>query len=164
VLVLNATYEPINVCSVRRATVLLLKEKAVLLEHASWELRSEHVTVPRPVVIRLTAYVRVPRDTHRRKITRRAVFARDRWTCQYCGSRSNLTVDHVVPRSKGGLSSWENIVASCAPCNRRKGDRLLRQADMRLRSQPRTPQPEVFIHVASPTIPPAWRQYLPEAA
>jgi 5-methylcytosine-specific restriction endonuclease McrA len=164
VLVLNATYEPINVCSVRRATVLLLKEKAVLLEHASWELRAEHVTVPRPVVIRLIAYVRIPRDTHRRKITRRAVFARDRWTCQYCGSRSNLTVDHVVPRSKGGVSSWENIVASCAPCNRRKGDRLLRQADMRLLSQPRTPQPEVFIHVASPTIPPAWRQYLPAAA
>jgi 5-methylcytosine-specific restriction endonuclease McrA len=164
VLVLNATFEPINVCSVRRATVLLLKERAELLEHASWELRAEHVTVPRPIVIRLVSYVRIPRDTHRRKITRRAVFARDRWTCQYCGSRSNLTVDHVVPRSKGGLSSWENIVASCAPCNRRKGDRLLRQVDMRLQRQPRTPQPEVFIHVASPTIPPAWRQYLPEAA
>ena len=78
--------------------------------------------MPRPVVIRLVTYVRVPRDTHRRKITRRAVFARDNWTCQYCGSRGQLTVDHVIPRSKGGDSSWENIVASCAPCNRRKGD------------------------------------------
>ncbi len=124
VLVLNATYEPINVCSVRRAVVLLLKEKAELLERGRWELHSESSTVARPVVIRLVSYVRVPRDAHRRKITRRAVFARDGWTCQYCGSRSNLTVDHVIPRSKGGNSSWENIVASCAPCNRRKGDRL----------------------------------------
>ena len=90
-------------------------------------------------MIRLVTYVRIPRDTHRRKITRRAVFARDNWTCQYCGSRSNLTVDHVIPRSKGGGSSWDNIVASCAPCNRRKGDALPRQVGMRLRKQPRTP-------------------------
>jgi 5-methylcytosine-specific restriction endonuclease McrA len=114
-------------------------------------------------VIRLVSYVRVPRDTHRRKITRRAVFARDDWTCQYCGARSNLTVDHVIPRSKGGASSWENIVASCAPCNLRKGSALPRQAGMRLQRQPRTPSPHVFIHVASPTIPAAWRQYLAAA-
>jgi 5-methylcytosine-specific restriction endonuclease McrA len=160
VLVLNATYEPINVCTVRRAIVLLLKEKAEVIEHAGWELRSASRTISRPVVIRLITYVRVPRDTHRRKITRRAVFARDGWTCQYCGSRSNLTVDHVVPKSKGGTSSWENIVASCAPCNRRKGDALPRQVGMRLLRPPRSPSPTVFIHVASPTIPSAWRQYL----
>jgi len=120
--------------------------------------------MPRPVVIRLVTYVKVPRDTHRRKITRRAVFARDGWTCQYCGSRSNLTVDHVIPRSKGGPSSWENIVASCAPCNRRKGDALLRQVGMSLRRKPRRPHAHVFIHVASPSIPAAWRAYLPDAA
>ncbi|HVE67284.1 MAG TPA: HNH endonuclease [Solirubrobacteraceae bacterium] len=164
VLVLNATYEPINVTTVRRAAVLLLKEKAEIVEHANWELRSENLTLPRPVVIRLVSFVRVPRDTHRRKITRRAVFARDRWTCQYCGSRGNLTVDHVVPRSKGGPSSWDNIVASCAPCNRRKGDQLLRQAGMKLHRQPRSPGPQIFIHVASPTIPTAWKAYLPQAA
>jgi 5-methylcytosine-specific restriction endonuclease McrA len=164
VLVLNATFEPINVCSVRRAAILLLKSKAELLEHATWELRSEHTAMPRPVVIRLVSYVKVPRDTHRRKITRRAVFARDGWTCQYCGSRSSLTVDHVVPRSKGGSSSWDNIVASCAPCNRRKGDLLPRQVGMKLLRRPRTPGPQVFIHVASPTIPDNWKQYLPEAA
>ncbi len=164
VLVLNATFEPINVCTVRRAAVLLLKDKAKVVEHASWELRSENLTLPRPVVIRLVTYVKVPRDTHRRKITRRAVFARDRWTCQYCGSRSNLTVDHVVPRSKGGGSSWENIVTSCAPCNRRKGDSLHRHVGMSLRRMPRTPNPQVFIHVASPTIPTAWRAYLAETA
>ena len=86
--------------------------------------------------------------------------ARDNWTCQYCGSRSNLTVDHVIPRSKGGTSGWDNIVASCAPCNRRKGDALPRQVGMRLLKQPRIPNPGVFIHVASPTIPTAWLQYL----
>ncbi len=164
VLVLNATYEPINVCTVRRAVVLLLKEKAEVLERASWELRGEHTSVPRPMVIRLRTYVRVPRDTHRRKITRRAVFARDGWACQYCGTRGSLTVDHVIPRSKGGPSSWDNIVASCAPCNRRKADLLPRQVGMALRRAPRTPGPQVFIQVASPTIPAAWRQYLPEAA
>src|SRR5450759_4217679 len=95
VLVLNATFEPINVCTVRRAVVLLLKEKAEILEHADWELHSATRSISRPVVIRLVSYVRIPRDTHRRKITRRAVFARDDWTCQYCGSRSTLTVDHA---------------------------------------------------------------------
>jgi 5-methylcytosine-specific restriction endonuclease McrA len=164
VLVLNATYEPINVCTVRRAVVLLLKEKAEVVEHNEWQLHSANSTVARPVVIRLVSYVRIPRDTHRRKITRRAVFARDDWTCQYCGSRSNLTVDHVVPRSKGGPSSWENIVASCAPCNRRKGDHLPERAGMHPRRKPAAPSPHVFIHVASPTIPAAWRQWLPEAS
>ena len=159
-LVLNATYEPINVCTVRRAVVLLLKEKAEVIEHGEWQLHSASTSIARPVVIRLVTYVRIPRDTHRRKITRRAVFARDDWTCQYCGSRSSLTVDHVVPRSKGGMSSWENIVASCAPCNRRKGNSLPRQVGMRLQRQPRSPSPHVFIQVATPSIPAAWRAYL----
>jgi 5-methylcytosine-specific restriction endonuclease McrA len=149
VLVLNATYEPINVCTVRRAVVLLLKEKAELVERSEWQLHSANAEMSR-----------VPRDTHRRKITRRAVFARDDWTCQYCGARSNLTVDHVVPRSKGGPSSWDNIVASCAPCNRRKGNTLLRYSGMQLARPPGTPSPHVFIQVASPTIPAAWQTYL----
>jgi 5-methylcytosine-specific restriction endonuclease McrA len=162
VLVLNATYEPINVCTVRRAAVLLLKAKAEIVEQSEWSLRSETTTLPRSMVIRLVTYVRVPRDVHRRKITRRAVFARDGWACQYCGSRQHLTVDHVIPRSKGGGSTWENIVASCAPCNRRKGDQLPHTANMHPRQPPRAPHPQIFIHVASPTIPPAWRQWLPE--
>ena len=162
-LVLNATYEPVNVCTVRRAIVLLLKEKAEVIERADRELHSVNGSMSRPAVIRLVSYVRIPRDTHRRKITRRAVFARDNWTCQYCGARTQLTVDHVIPRSKGGGSSWDNIVASCAPCNRRKGDLLPRQANMQLAHPPRTPNPDVFIHVASPTIPAAWRQYLSQA-
>src|SRR5436305_2189675 len=156
VLVWNATYEPINVCTVRRAVVLMLKDKAEMIERAEWELHSATATIARPMVIRLVTYVRIPRDTHRRKITRRAVFARDDWTCQYCGARANLTVDHVVPRSKGGGSSWDNIVASCAPCNRRKGNSLPRQVGMKLLTLPRIPSPHVFSQVASPTIPTAW--------
>src|SRR6201985_3557089 len=91
VLVLNATYEPINVCTVRRAVVLLLKDKAEMIERAEWSLPSATSTMARPVVIRRVSYVRTPRAPHRRKIPRRAVFARDDWTSQYCGSRSNLT-------------------------------------------------------------------------
>src|SRR6202020_1221113 len=157
VLVLNATYEPINVCTVRRAVVLLLKEKAEVIEQSERQLHSANSSITRPAVIRLVTYVKVPRDSQRRKITRRAVFARDDWTCQYCGSRAQLTVDHVVPRSKGGLSTWDNIVASCAPCNRRKGNLLPRQVGMRLTKPPRTPSPTVFIQVASPSIPASWR-------
>src|SRR6201996_2501827 len=89
VLVLNATYEPINVCTVRRAVVLLLKEKAEVVEHGEFELHSATTTLARPVVIGLFTSARTPRDTPRRKTPRRAVFARDEWTCQYCGSRSN---------------------------------------------------------------------------
>jgi len=165
VLVLNATYEPIKVCTLRRAAVLLLKEKAELLEHKDGALHSEHMTMERPDVIRLINYVRIPREAHRRKITRRAVLARDLWTCQYCGSKkSGLTVDHVIPRSRGGQSVWENIVAACATCNRRKGNRLPREIEMHPRKSPRAPAPTVFIQVASPSIPPAWQQYLPAAA
>lgn len=162
---LNATYEPINVCSVRRATVLVLKARAEVIEKAGASLHSESLTLPRPVVIRLTTYVRIPRDAHRRKITRRAVFARDRWTCQYCGGvRGTLTIDHVVPRSKGGTSAWENIVTCCAPCNRRKADRMPRQAGMVPMHSPKAPHPQVFVHVASSTIHPVWEQYLAVAA
>ena len=161
VLVLNASYEPLNVCTVRRALVLILKEKAEVLEKGDGVLRSETMRLDRPEVIRLVAYVRVPRDVHRRRITRKAVLARDGWTCQYCGTeRPGLTVDHVIPRSRGGESVWENIVASCAPCNRRKGNRLPRDAGMHPRSAPKPPGPHVFIRIAAPKVPDAWEQYL----
>ena len=161
VLVLNATHEPIHVCSVRRAAVLLLKSKAVVLESGDRVLHSEHVRLERPVVIRLVTYVHVPRDVHRRKITRKAVLARDAWTCQYCGSeRPGLTVAHVIPRSRGGESVWENIVASCAPCNRRKGNRLPREIQMHPKTTPRAPGPTVFIRVAAPRPPAIWERYL----
>jgi 5-methylcytosine-specific restriction endonuclease McrA len=161
VLVLNASYEPINVCNIRRATVLVLKERAEIIERGEGALHSERLTFSRPCVIRLIRYVRIPRDVHRRKITRKAVLARDAWTCQYCGNQSTgLTVDHVIPRSRGGESVWENIVASCAPCNRKKGSMTPREAKMHPRSHPRPPGPTVFIRLASPRIPLAWEPYL----
>ena len=161
VLVLNASYEPLNVCTVRRAIVLILKEKAEVLERGDGVLRSETMRLDRPEVIRLVSFVRVPRDIHRRRITRKAVLARDGWTCQYCGAeRPALTVDHVIPRSRGGESVWENIVASCAPCNRRKGNRLPREVRMHPRNNPRPPGPTVFIRIAAPRTPAVWEQYL----
>jgi 5-methylcytosine-specific restriction endonuclease McrA len=161
VLVLNASYEPINVCTVRRAAVLVLKQRAEMIERSRGELHSEHLALERPCVIRLMRYVRIPRDVHRRKITRKAVLARDAWTCQYCGRQANgLTVDHVIPRSRGGLSVWENIVASCAPCNRKKGNRTPHEARMQPARIPKPPGPNVFIRIAAPRVPTAWEQYL----
>ena len=142
-LVLNASYEPLNVCTVRRALVLILKEKAEVLEHGDGVLRSETMRLDRPEVIRLVSFVRVPRDIHRRRITRKAVLARDGWTCQYCGTeKPGLTVDHVIPRSRGGESVWENIVASCAACNRRKGNRMPHEIRMHPRDPPAPARPD----------------------
>lgn len=165
VLVLNASYEPINVCTMRRATVLVLKERAEVIERRAGRVRAETIALERPCVIRLVRYVRIPRDVHRRKITRKAVLARDAYTCQYCGREQlGLTVDHVVPRSRGGSSAWDNIVAACAPCNRKKGNRLPTEARMKLRTSPKPPGPTVFIRIASPRVPSAWEQYLLAAA
>jgi len=164
VLVLNASYEPLNVCSVRRAHVLVWKGKAEVLESLPKALRSATDTYVWPHVIRLVQYVRVPRAIQR-KISRRALFARDGWRCVYCGTSSGrLTLDHVVPRSKGGESIWENVVTACAPCNLRKGDRLLEDSGLHLRRPPRPPAPVLFIHLATPTIPLVWQQYLPGSA
>lgn len=165
VLVLNASYEPINVCSTRRAVILVLKEKAEVLEPSAGVLRSEHSSFTRPAVIRLVTYVRVPRNAHSRRISRKAVLARDSWTCQYCGERKpSMTIDHVIPRSRGGQSVWENIVAACGSCNRRKGDRLPEEIRMHPRSRPRPPAPTIFITIASPKVPASWRPYIPETA
>jgi 5-methylcytosine-specific restriction endonuclease McrA len=165
VLVLNASYEPLNVCSLRRAHVLVWKGKAEVLEALERPLRSAAGVYPWPHVIRLRSYVHVPRAA-RRRISRRALFARDGWACAYCGrSGVRLTLDHVVPRSRGGASVWENVVASCAPCNLRKGDRLLEEAAMALRTTPRPPAPSLFIRLAAPRIPRSWLPYLePQAA
>ena len=164
VLVLNASYEPLNVCTIRRAHVLVWKGKAEVIEQLDQPLRSATTTYPWPHVIRLTTYVRVPR-TVQRKISRRALFARDGWQCVYCGTTAGrLTLDHVIPRSKGGESIWENVVTACAPCNLRKGDRSLEQVGMELRTQPRPPAPVLFIKLAAPKIPAGWSPYLPATA
>jgi 5-methylcytosine-specific restriction endonuclease McrA len=160
VLVLNASYEPLNVCTVRRAHVLLYKGKAEVVAQLDQPLRSATASFTWPHVIRLVHYVRVPRAIQR-KISRRALFARDGWRCAYCGSAGGrLTLDHVVPRSKGGESIWENVVTACAPCNLRKGDRTPEQVGMTLKTKPRPPQPVLFIKLAAPRIPQGWTPYL----
>ena len=160
VLVLNASYEPLNVTTVRRAHVLVYKGKAEVIEELGQPLHSATDTYPWPHVIRLVTYVRVPR-TAQRKISRRALFARDEWSCVYCGTTSGrLTLDHVIPRSRGGGSVWENVVTSCAPCNLRKGNRLPEEVSMKLRKEPRPPAPVLFIRLAAPKIPMTWRPYL----
>jgi 5-methylcytosine-specific restriction endonuclease McrA len=161
VLVLNASYEPLNVCSTRRAHVLVWKGKAEVVERLEEPLRTATNTYVRPHVIRLVSYVRVPQSVKRR-ISRRALFARDGWRCAYCGdSSSRLTLDHVVPRSRGGDSVWENVVTACAACNLRKADRLLEETHMRLLRAPRAPAPVLFISLALHAVPETWRQYLP---
>ena len=164
VLVLNASYEPLNVTTLRRASVLVFKGKAEVIERLEQPLRSATDTYPWPHVIRLVTYVRVSRAVQR-KISRRALFARDGWRCVYCGDRNGrLTLDHVVPRSRGGHSVWENVVTSCAPCNLRKGDRSLEQVGMVLHTSPRPPAPALFIRLAAPRIPSGWTPYLPGVA
>src|SRR5437899_12300708 len=164
VLVLNASYEPLNVCSFRRAHVLVYKGKAEVIEQLDQPLRSATGSFIWPHVIRLLHYVRVPRAIQR-KISRRALFARDGWKCAYCGTASGrLTLDHIVPRSRGGESIWENVVTACAPCNLRKGDRTLEQVGMHLHTAPRPPAPTLLIKLAAPRIPSGWTHYLPATA
>lgn len=137
VLVLNASYEPINVCSMRRAIVLILKGAARVEEPSSRLLHSPSVHLMAPSVIRLLDYIHIPYE--RKSLSRKNILLRDHNTCQYCGKASSpqeLTLDHVLPRSRGGSSGWDNLVACCRPCNNRKGDRTPEEARMRLLKRP----------------------------
>jgi 5-methylcytosine-specific restriction endonuclease McrA len=139
VLVLNSSYEPINVCAARRALVLVLKGVASAEEHASAQVHSARQSMRVPSVIRLLEYRRIPHQT--RALSRKNILLRDRNSCQYCGvvlPAGELTLDHVLPRSRGGLSTWENLVACCHSCNRRKGNHLLSELhDIKLLREPR---------------------------
>jgi 5-methylcytosine-specific restriction endonuclease McrA len=139
VLVLNASYEPINICAARRALVLVLKGVAMTEEENGNYLHSQRMAMRLPSVIRLLEYRRIPHQS--RALSRKNILLRDRNTCQYCGTvlaSGELTLDHVVPRSRGGLSTWENLVACCHPCNRRKGNALLGEINMKLLREPRS--------------------------
>lgn len=157
VLVLNATYEPLSLVSVRRALILLLREKAELVEATERMLRSANTTFPEPLVIRLTRYVRLPHRTV--PPTRTTVMLRDAYTCQYCGAtpgRHELTVDHVVPRSRGGTHTWENLVTACKPCNHRKGNRLPEEVHMSLRRKPYEPSYVALVLLSNPVAASRW--------
>lgn len=143
VLVLNHNYEPLNVCDVRRAVGMLIGGKAEIVENGRGELHSASQVVPFPSVIRLVYLIRRPRP--RVRLTRREVFRRDHYTCQYCGQKSNsLTMDHVVPRHRGGGHTWENLVSACPACNRRKGGRTPEEAHMPLLRRPFEPRPSLL--------------------
>ncbi len=162
VLVLNSTYEPLNIVPVQRAIVLLLKEKAEVVEAAQSQIRAEHLAMDWPLVIRLIAFVPLPRRLPL-PLSRRTVLARDMYTCQYCGSqpgRQELTVDHVIPRSRGGKTIWENVVAACGSCNRRKGDRTPEEAQMQLRIKPARPQFVAIVLLHESNAHTVWRKYL----
>ena len=162
VLVLNATYEPLNVIPLRRAILLLLKEKAEVVEATEARLRAEHLHMSVPSVIRLVTYVPVPPRLPL-PVSRRTVLARDNYTCQYCGSqpgKAQLTIDHVVPRSKGGGTTWDNVVAACAPCNRRKGNRTPEGANMSLMSIPGRPRYLAYVLLGERGRHDVWQKYL----
>jgi 5-methylcytosine-specific restriction endonuclease McrA len=157
-LLLNASFEPLCVVSSRRAVVLVLKDKAEILHRNGAEFHSERRNVPVPSVIRLVHFVRVPyRATA--PLSRRAVFARDNHRCQYC-DRPAENLDHVVPRSRGGPHTWENVVASCRGCNARKEDRLPSECHMHLRRTPIAPHATTSLIASAGPIDPEWQQYL----
>jgi 5-methylcytosine-specific restriction endonuclease McrA len=157
-LVLNATYEPLCVVPLRRAVVLVLAEKAVVVEAGEQVMRSQRTAIPVPTVVRLAHYVRVP--YHRQvPLTRRAVLDRDGHACAYCGSKAD-TIDHVRPRSRGGQHVWTNVVAACARCNHRKGDRLMTELGWHLAAHPKQPPATVAVVVGWAKRDPAWQRYL----
>ena len=143
VLVLNQNYEPLNVCNARRAVVLLQRGKAEVVEEGERIIRTVLRAVSIPSVIRMVYFVKRPRPVAR--LSRREVFARDGYRCQYCGHAThNLTLDHVIPRSRGGGHSWENLTSACKSCNHRKAGRTPTEARMHLRSEPRKPRPSLY--------------------
>ena len=160
-LVLNASFEPLSVVASRRALVLVISDKAVLVHESGHELRSARATFPEPSIVRLVNYVRVPHQS-RVAVTRRAVFARDGHRCQYCGAPAE-NIDHVIPRSRGGSHSWDNVVASCKRCNTAKEDRLLEETAFRLRRVPRIPRSGVWLLAASGDLREEWQPYVAPA-
>lgn len=143
VLVLNQNFEPLNVCNVRRALVLVLCGKAEVLELNHQIVHTPTISIHCPSVIRLAHLIRRPQP--RARLSRREIFIRDNYTCQYCGVRTrDLTLDHVVPRSKGGPHTWENLVSACKHCNHRKGGKTLAEARMPLARTPKEPRANVY--------------------
>ena len=163
-LVLNQSYEPLNICRVRRAVVLLYQNKAEMLENGSGFIHSTNLDLPLPSVIRLASMVKRPYQL-RRKFTRMEIFRRDHYTCQYCGKGTRqLTLDHVIPRYRGGPHTWENVVSACVPCNRHKAGRTPREARMKLANLPSQPRDNGLFYIPSyyPHIRNEWQKYLPQ--
>lgn len=169
VLLLNATFEPLCFVSLNRAIVLVLKNKAEIIEQVEGldsrlTVRAEKTSLPFPSVIRLVSYIRLPYRAHI-PLTRRSLLARDNHTCQYCGNTDrNLTLDHVVPRSRGGRTEWTNIVAACGPCNRKKGNKLSAEAHMWPRNTPTRPAFSSIVLLGQARDNAVWQRYILQTA
>lgn len=158
-LVLNAGFEPLAVVTFRRALLLVLAEKAtIILQDEASPVRSTHGDLPRPTVIVLKRYVRRP-YRNMNHVTRRGVLRRDQFKCAYCGKTAN-TIDHVIPRSRGGINSWENLVAACLTCNSRKADKTLSQLGWQLLITPRRPRVGGHLVSGLDHVDASWDQYL----
>lgn len=162
VLVLNQNYEPLNICRARRAVILIYRGKAEMLENGSGFIHSANYTFPLPSVIRIVYMIKRPRPE--RKLTRFEIFNRDKYTCQYCGKETRqLTLDHVIPRHKGGEYTWENVVSACVACNRRKAGKTPEQAGMKLLRPPSPPRGNSPFYIPYHYLQSqhVWRKYLP---
>ena len=160
VLVLNQNYQPLNVCNVRRAVVLLGRGKAEIIINGRGHIRTISLLVQVPSVIRLVYMVKRP--LVRRRLSRRAIFYRDGFRCQYCGKESkNMTLDHIMPRSRGGPHVWENVVSACIPCNHRKAGLTPKEANMRMLKKPTAPRPNPYYMFHHRSILEEWRQFMP---
>lgn len=162
VLVLNQNYQPLNICQVKRAVILILYGKAEVIENGRGVLHSVNGVFDVPSVIRLVYFINRPNQ--RRKMTKMEIFNRDKYMCQYCGSQTReLTLDHVIPRYRGGGHTWENIVSACIPCNRKKAGRSPMEAGMPLLHNPKSPKYDGF-HVPFQYVRThlEWQKYLPQ--
>jgi 5-methylcytosine-specific restriction endonuclease McrA len=181
-LVLNRSWIPVHITSVRRAICMVYQEVASVVATDTMQLhdfvdwlgvdptsvshwiRTARVVVPCPEVVRLNGYDRIP--THEAPFTRKNLYLRDNYTCQYCGRRTTtdkLSIDHVVPRSKGGRTTWENCVLACVRCNARKADRTLHETGLRLQVPPRRPRWSPYLNMTSSERLDSWRKFARES-
>ncbi len=163
-LLLNASFEPLKIISWQRAITLLFAGKVEVIEEYSREIHSVTFSIKLPSILRLLKYVRVKKNKIV-KFSRANIYARDKFTCPYCGSSfrsEELTFDHVIPVSRGGTKSWENIVTACIDCNRRKGGQIPEQAGMRLVQKAVEPKwvPSISLTLVFKNAPESWRDYL----
>ncbi|MEQ8471675.1 MAG: HNH endonuclease [Marinoscillum sp.] len=163
VLVLNADYNPLTVCSTERAFLLMYLNKAELISHIKEKmLRSVNEEFPYPSVIKVKKYINVPYKGV--VLTRHNIFKRDRFSCQYCGTNKDLTLDHLIPKSKGGKSSWTNLVTACKHCNAKKGDYSPEQVGLKLVTKPIRPTYVMFLRTTSKSLREDWLPYLERKA
>lgn len=155
VLLLNGSYEPLKIIKKERAIKLIYKGVAVIVKYSDERIRSVNHSYNIPCIIKLKRYINIPRIKY--SPLKKNIFNRDNHTCQYCGSKRNLTIDHVTPKSKGGKDTWSNLVTACIRCNNKKGDKTLEEAGMILQREPKEFR---YINILQKDANPLWQEYL----